>query len=366
MDKNLIVLRSMGALRKAAAEGQAYYSCERFEDKYGRLVVGIGARLEGRILRTVASLGRQAVHASPVALYDGKRFQNMLDETPDANKRDGVQEMYAAFAQRHPQAAKKIAVLNPQDEDLKHGVCVGQYVRQLMQAYNRIQRHGAYQFSPKDMMSGFVAGVVHDIGCWRGLSLDGHATRGAEFLRRLVVDSKWIHTLANWVAQHHMPVSLCRDEQMLKVLPLILAECMIESGPQVVYALVAEYTTDSAKDMLICLCNLENIIPPLSVVRLRERAGGLKSELAVCLRCAQNRDFSPYLLRFAHVDVRGRPRPMPLEHQCLIGRGHPDYEGRERVVVDLLSERDYVRLFKDYEGLITVYQRILSKEQISF
>lgn len=365
MDKDLIVLRSMGALRKAAAEGQAYYSCERFEDRYGRLVVGIGARLEGRILRTVASLGRQAVHVSPVALYDGKRFQGMLEQTHDESKRDGVQEMYAAFAQRHPMAAKKIAVLNPQDVDLEHGVGVGGYVRQLMQAYNRIQRNGAYQFSSKDMMSGFVAGVVHDIGCWRAGRAEGHAKRGADFLRQLVVGSKWIHTLADWVEKHHMPLSLCKDEQMLRVLPLILAECVVEGGPNMIDHLVTEYTADMTKDMLICLCNLEHVIPPLAVVRLHERDGGLKSELAVCLRCDQGMGFAPYLLRFAHVDVRGRPRPMPLEHQCLIGRGHPDHEGCERVVVDLLSEDDYVRLFKDYEGLIAVYQRILSKEQVS-
>ncbi|MBT5833168.1 MAG: hypothetical protein HOH77_23510, partial [Candidatus Latescibacteria bacterium] len=224
MDTDLIVLRSMGALRKAAAEGQAYYSCERFEDRYGRLVVGIGARLDGRILRTVASLGRQAVHVSPVALYDGKHFQGMLEQAHDENRRDGVQEMYEAFALRHPQAAKKIAVLNPQAEDLEHGVCVGRYVRKLMRAYNGIQQNGAYQFTSKEMMSGFVAGVIHDIGCWRGLDLDGHAKRGADFLRKLVVDSKWVQTLAYWVEHHHLPVSLCTHEQMFKMLPLILAE----------------------------------------------------------------------------------------------------------------------------------------------
>ena len=53
--------------------------------------MGIGARLDGRILRTVASLGRQAVHVSPVALYDGKHFQVMLEQAHDENRRDGVQ-----------------------------------------------------------------------------------------------------------------------------------------------------------------------------------------------------------------------------------------------------------------------------------
>ena len=54
MKNGLIVEKSIGALRKAASDGHPFYCCERFEDDYGRLVVGVGARLEGRILQTVA------------------------------------------------------------------------------------------------------------------------------------------------------------------------------------------------------------------------------------------------------------------------------------------------------------------------
>lgn len=367
MDKGLIVLRSLGALRKAAIEGQAYYSCERFEDRYGRLVVGIGARLDGNILRAVAKLGRQSVYVSAVALYDGKRFQHIWEKTqnPVVNARDGIEEMYQAFARVHPYAAKKIAALNPQPSDLEHGVRVGYYVRRLMQAYNGIQKADAYHFSPKDMMSGFVAGVVHDIGRWQGLGVTEHAKRGAGFLRKLVVGSKWMQTLAYGVEHHHVNVSACVGDQVFLVLPLVLAERVVEGESLDVDGWVAECVNDQMKDLLICLCNLEHIIPPLAVVRLCLGEGGVKHELAVRLRYDKGRGDEIYLLRFAQVDARGRPRPMPLEHQCLIGRGHPDYEGQKRVVVDLLSECVYERLFSDYEGLIPVYQRLLLTEGVS-
>ena len=363
MDENLIVLRSMGALRKAAIEGQAYYSCERFEDRYGRLVVGIGARLEGSILRAVAQLGRQSVYVSPVALYDGKRFQNIWAQTqsPSVNARDGIEEMYQAFARVHPYAAKRIAALNPQPADLEHGVRIGHYVRRLMQAYNDIQKTGAVEFAPKDMMTGFVSGVMHDLGRWHNQEVIGHAKRGADFLRRLVDDSTWIQTLAYGVEHHHG----CVDDKMFDVLPLVLAECVIEGEGLRIDDWMTECVTDRVKDLLICLCHLEQMIPLRAVVRLCSDDDGSKYELAVRLRCDRHIEEDIYLLRFAQVDARGRPRPMPLEHQCLIGRGHPDYEGKKRVVVDLLSERAYVRLFKDYEGLIPVYQRLRLKEGIS-
>ena len=367
MDKGLIVLRSMGALRKAAIEGQAYYSCERFEDGYGRLVVGIGARLEGSILRAVAKLGRQSVYVSPVALYDGKRFQNIWAQTqnPNVSARDGIEEMYQAFARMHPYAAKRIAALNPQLADLEHGVRVGHYVRRLMQAYNDVQKGGKLKFSPKDMMTGFVAGVVHDIGRWYEQGVDGHAKRGADFLRRLVADSIWMQTLAYGVEHHHENVSASVDDQMFGVLPLVLAECVIEGENLRIDDWVTECVSDRVKDLLICLCHLEQMTPPRAVVRLCSDDVGLTHELAVRLRCNKNTEADIYLLRFAQVDARGRPRPMPLEPECLIGRGHPDYEGKKRVVVDLLSESAYVRLFKDYEGLIPVYQRLWLKEGIS-
>ena len=71
MREDRIACRPVAELRRAAAAGQAYYNCERFEDAYGRLVVGIGARLEGKALRYVATCGRKAVFASPIEVPEG-------------------------------------------------------------------------------------------------------------------------------------------------------------------------------------------------------------------------------------------------------------------------------------------------------
>jgi hypothetical protein len=180
-------------------------------------------------------------------------------------------------------------------------------------------------------------------------------------LRHLVADSKWVQTLALAVKTHHTDLARCEKNLPFKNLPLILAEFVIEGDGQVIDGRYFDPVGDRVKDLLICLCNLEQTVPRLAVVRLKNRDRSSGSELAVRLRCERNTDFEPYLLRFAQVDARGRPKPIPLEYRCLIGRGHPDYEGGERVVVDLLSEKVYARLFKDYEGLVAVYQRFLSK-----
>ena len=70
MHRELIGLHSLEDLKRAASEGKACYSCERFGDSYGRLMVGIGAALEGRSLDRVIRTGRQEVFASKVALCD--------------------------------------------------------------------------------------------------------------------------------------------------------------------------------------------------------------------------------------------------------------------------------------------------------
>ena len=47
MEERLILRRPLSELERAAASGKGYYSCEQFEDVYGRLVVGVGMRLTG-------------------------------------------------------------------------------------------------------------------------------------------------------------------------------------------------------------------------------------------------------------------------------------------------------------------------------
>ena len=71
-----------------------------------------------------------------------------------------------------------------------------------------------------------------------------------------------------------------------------------------------------------------------------------------------------YLLRFAEVDGRGRPRPIPLEYRCLTGPRHPKYEGCELEVIDVLSVAIYKRLFEAYEGLIPIYRKVAESQRL--
>ena len=354
MSEGLIVARSMGELRKAADEGLAYYSCERFEDDYGRLVVGIGARLDGRRLQMIVNTGRRSVFASPVSLRDGIRFRRAFRQIDPNEPRDAILEMYDSFSQIHPSAAKRILKLDPQPNELAHGREVGTYVRRLMNAYNDVIGDGQSGYTKKDMLSGFVAGAVHDIGCWGGRGLDRHAERGAQFLSRLVRGSGWLQELATLVKSHHLSVTQCGDN-LLRIVPLILGEAVVERQMKALHAWVTQGVSAHVKELLICACNLEGCMPPLSVVRVRNMAGGLKFALAVSLKTED--DENPYLLRFAEVDGKGRPRPVSLEYRCLIGPGHPEFETNDFEVVDVLSQEIYARLFEAYEGLIPIYEQ---------
>lgn len=361
MSEGLIVARSMGELRKAAAQGQAYYSCERFEDAYGRLIVGIGARLEGRSLQTVVRLGRKKIFVSPVSFSDGMRFRRAFRQADHHEPRDAILEMYETVARMHPEAARRVLALKPQPNELNHAKQVGAYVRRLMTAYNGIQKGEQVTYSKKDLMSGFVAGVVHDIGCWGGCSVRGHAERGAQFLRDLVEGSAWILNLANLIEGHHVKLSECPKDKLLGIAPLVLAEAVVEEGRQVLDSLIDQDVSGQIKNLLICTCNLEQCIPPLCVVRVRNQSRGLGYALAVSLKAETGGFTGPYLLRFAEVDGRGRPRPFPLEYRCLIGPGHPEYEGGELEVIDVLPKALYARLFEAYEGLIPVYRSVSRK-----
>jgi hypothetical protein len=367
MDDGLIVPKTMGELRRAAIEGRAYYSCETFKDAYGRLIVGVGARLEGRALKVVTHSGRKTVYVSPMALCDGVGFPQVFEESEPSSADEtlpgGIEGLFQAVAKVHPEAASRLVALNPQPHDLEHGMAVGVYVRRLMTAYNAIRREGAFAYSRKDQMSGFVAGVVHDIGRWSGRPDCEHTTRGACLLRELITGSAWIGELSDVVAHHHTPLChLLNNRQFFKIAPVMLAEAVTEGltdPAQMIHDLFAETLPEMAKNLFVGLCNIEGCMPPLTVVRFQNREMRTRRDLAVSLRCEKGDDAGPYLLRFAQLDIRGRPRPVQLANRCLIGPGHPDYEGSGAVVIDVLATDIYERMFKAFEGLIPVYQKVM-------
>ncbi|MCZ6635498.1 MAG: hypothetical protein O7G87_19020 [bacterium] len=369
MYEGLIVRCSLGRLRQAAGEGRAYYSCERFEDSYGRLVVGIGARLEGRTLREVARTGRKMVYVSPVALCDGVRFRRALKAAgppPDASVGFDIEAIYKAVSKFYPEAAKQIAGLKPCSEDVSHGVRVGAYVRRLMIACNESQQEGRI-YSDRAMTLGVLAGVVHDIGCWGGKPVTGHAERGAHMVNDLIAGSAWVQDLSDAIAHHHTPLLQCTEKDvgtLYRIAPIIFAEAVLESvdgSVGAVHRLASKGVPVVLKDLLISLCNLEKCAPPLTVVRLQDRGRASGYDLAVSLQTEKGDVSGPYLLRFARLDIRGRPMPVQLEYRCLIGPGHPDFERGEQVVVGLLSNALYERLFQEYEGLIPVFRKVLSR-----
>ncbi len=367
MDDGLIVPKTMGELRRAATEGHAYYSCEKFKDAYGRLIVGVGAKLEGRALKVVTNSGRKTVYVSPMVLRDGAGFPQVFGETEqnsvDETMLGGIEGLFQAVVKVHPEAASRLVALKPQPQDLEHGMAVGVYVRRLMTAYNAIRREGTFVYSRKDLMSGFVAGVVHDIGRWSGRSDCEHTIRGACLLRKLITGSAWIGELSDVVAHHHTPLcDLANNQRFFNMAPVMLAEAVLEGltdPAQMVHDVFAETLPEMAKDLLVGLCNMEGCVPPLTVVRFQNRDMRTRRDLAVSLRCEKGDDAGPYLLRFAQLDIRGRPRPVELANRCLIGPGHPDYEGIGAVVIDLLSTDVYERMFKAFEGLIPVYQKVM-------
>ncbi|MDA0708716.1 MAG: ABC transporter transmembrane domain-containing protein [bacterium] len=299
---------------------------------------------------------------SPVSLSRDSSFPEdavQASDQPEA-RTDAVQAMYQKFSEIHPEAAEKMAALLPTEMDLEHGLRVAQYARSIMIRYNEVRRQGAVLFSQKDLMTGFVMGMVHDLGRWNHQGAPGHAKRGADFLRALGIHSQWIQTLAKGVENHHVHVSADDCPLPFRMWPLALAESVIESGKRAILDLATLPTTQPIKDMVICLLNKEDLVPPRSIVRLSNSKNGMNCELAVSLCHSTEEESTPYLLRFAQLDARGRPRPVVLEYRCLIAPGDPLYEGRQRVVVDLLSPQVYKRMCEDYEGLVPVYQRLAS------
>ncbi len=394
MDEDPIVRLSVAELRRAAAQGMAYYSCERFEDRHGRLVVGVGARLEDRTLKYVAQSGRKTVYASSTALCDSIPFRSLLRQAvqrglegetgPDdlysevwdracEADRKAVGEAVQAVYRVCPEAVKAIERLRPYPRDLMHGVQVGAYARKLAGAFNRARDRGLvsalYPYSVRVLNDIFLAGVLHDIGRWNGRPVEDHTVQGARMLRELAAHAGRLGGLAETVAQHHrrLPELSGGVWDIHKTAPVVLAEAVVESSGspgEAVCRLVLEGATEETKAVLITLCNLEGVVPPRAVVRIEKDDG---VELAVSLRSPADDPSRPCLLRFARRNGRG---PVPLFRsgegekraiEYLTAPGCPGYSGEAQEVVDLLSERTYEQTFGQYERLVSPFRAALER-----
>ncbi|HCR19604.1 MAG TPA: hypothetical protein DIU35_19180 [Candidatus Latescibacteria bacterium] len=146
MHRELIGLYSIGDLKRAASEGKACYSCERFEDFYRRLILSIGAALEGRSLGRLTRTGRQEVFESKVALEDsvGLRLalKKMIRTRPAAKEtpKDSVSlDRIRKVARICPEAEKLIEDLSPNPAALNHGTRVASYTRHVAEMLNHVR-----------------------------------------------------------------------------------------------------------------------------------------------------------------------------------------------------------------------------------
>ena len=389
MVEDLVVPRSTAQLRRDATEGTVYYSCERFEDAYGRLVVGIGARLEGRALEHVIKTAGRPIYVSSVAVQDGIRFRSMMRDARRRDSRWGSSMVadgnYAADAlwdqvsepmrkavgeamhlvhRISPEFASMIQELRPYPRDLMHGVQVGVYARRLVRAYNQARDAGLqaakYPYSSRATDEVFLAGVVHDIGRWRGKPDEGHPEAGAQVLSRLAARLPLLNTLAGIVAQHQLPLSELSGGvwEVHKAAPVAVSESILESPGSpggAVWRLVPQGAPDLVEALLVTLCNLEGVAPPRVVLRVGE---GEASDLAVSLRVPDDDPFRPYLLSFARWR-NGRPLPLlaaqksPL--RCLTAPGHSSWS-RRREVISLLPNVVYEARFSRYEALLPTFR----------
>ena len=92
------------------------------------------------------------------------------------------------------------------------------------------------------------------------------------------------------------------DVECVKIALLVLAEMIFEGGKQVLCTLMNQILSGPIKALLICACNVEDVVPPFCVVRMRNQARGLKYTLAASLKTEPQESTNPYLLRFAEVD----------------------------------------------------------------
>ena len=389
MFEDLIVPRSPAQPRRDAAEGTVYYSCERFEDAYGRLVVGIGARLEGRALEHVLKAVGKSVYVSSAAMQDGVRFRAAMREArqrdthlgpslaadrhdlaggvwdqASAPFRQAVGEAMQLVHRISPELAGLIQELRPYPRDLMHGVQVGLYARRLVTAYNHARESGLlaakYPYSARARDEVFLAGVLHDIGRWTDRPEEGHTDVGASLLERLAARLPMLNTIAAIVAQHHSSLSDLSGGvwEVHKAAPVVLSEAIVDSpGTHVaaVWRLVPQGAPEGVESLLVTLCNLEGVAPPRVVLRVGE---GNASDLAVSLRVPDDDPYKPYLLSFARWR-NGRPFPLLSAKlsalRCLTAPGHASWS-RRREVISLLPDVVYEARFSRYERLLPTFR----------
>lgn len=138
------------------------------------------------------------------------------------------------------------------------------------------------------------------------------------------------------------------------------------------HRLVSEGAPEAVGAILAILCNIERLVPPRAVVRMRRFAAGNRAafpvELAVSLRAPEDDPARPYLLHFARQDERGCFVPLlrlgsgeKEAAACLTAPGHPACKEKEWEVVTLLSEDTYEKTFGRYERLVPVFWAVLKR-----
>ena len=381
MHLELITTYSIDQLGQAASEGKALYSCERFEDSYGRLMVGIGAPLEGRALERVIRTGRRVVYASKEAMCDGvglrlalRKMAGTTADTSEPSFDRRALDRLRKIVGICPEAEKLIARFDPTDAALNHAIPVATYARRIAEMFNHVREGGfgsaVYPYPKRSAREISLAGILHDIGKWKTGRESGHETRGAEILSRAEGNSIWLHQAREIVARHHEPPAVLSEGGWTthKIIPIAVAEAIVESENRhtALCNLIPSRVVPELSIMLSALCNLENIIPSRSVVRLRSGKG--PDQLAVSLRLSPL-DSGPVLLRIATWQEQGQLCPLfrgksPVQTVApfLIGPGHPVWNSLDPEVVNILSADTYNAAFAQYEHLVPRFRAALKRQ----
>ena len=381
MQRELIAPYSIEELRRAASEGKACYSCEKFEDTYGRLMVGIGAPLEGRSLDRVIRAGRQEVFASKVAMCDGvglrlalKRMILSKQEVPKPAQNGTFIARLRKIVGVCPEAEKLVVHLNPSPDALNHGSRVATYAGRVAQMFNHIRDCGfgsaVYPYPKRSSREVSLAGILHDIGKWKGRPEIGHESRGSEILSRAEGNSICLHQAREIIERHHeTPEKLCSGGwKTHKIIPVAVAEAILESQNSLaaLCGMIPDRVDANLSILLAALSNLESVIPARSVVRLNSKKG--PAQLAVSLRLGFS-DPGPVLLRFATWSDDGhlltlfrRESPIQMVAPFLIARGHPVWGNLEREVVSILAKDTYDSTFARYDHLVPRFHAALARQ----
>ena len=409
--EKIIVRRSTEELVRAAKAGRPYYSCEQIEDSYGRMVVGVGTCLEGRALEYILEKKEGGLlYVSARAFRDNPQFRIAMRR---AMRRDRLQEgaevvnkpekkaekvetkemikpqqedykrVMDAFKAFCPGAVGLVARLNPGREHLAHGLHVADYASRLIDQYNADRNWGIaptpYPYSEKMRNEVFLAGILHDVGCWKG-EREGHEARGVQLIEKMEGNSAQLRNLSGLIAQHHeLNAVLSRSKwDMQKIVPLVLAEAVIESEKPVVetirdMVLSTQSAIGVSGPFLAGVCNLERIIPAGAIVRVWKQVADSQSQrneiaaLAVRLSCTDEEGFGPYLLCFTQIVAENRLVPFLQNKQTpqeiaahIIALGHPIFARLEWRVVKLLTPGAYASEFQRYESVVPIYKQTLA------